>query len=285
MVSHTFATRLIPSSLNISPCWPHLVAFRLFLREYPATCCFITSSQARTCERSPSRGKIPIGIARTIRSISGMRWPESCATPIGPSIMWMRLGIGGMGSARFCHALRLLNNDFSQFYWGDIEELGGNQRDMCMYRIQIKNVYMHSQSEHFHRLGFRGHLSFRYVTPTVFASRRMAAKSSQAFHCTFGFLGSQRTMEIYRPGKFYEHFVGFVGLKQRCSDTQIGLCCNACRPTFARIQSLGCIHFWSLIEIISQKSSEMMTPLNIKGYQDTREKKNDGTCVSIKFYY
>ena len=36
--------------------------------------------------------------------------------------------------------------------------------------------------------------SFRCVTPTVFASRQMAAKSSQAFHCTFGFLGSERTM-------------------------------------------------------------------------------------------
>lgn len=154
---------------------------------------------------------------------------------------------------------------------------------------------MHSQSEHFHRLGFRGHLSFRYVTPTVFASRRMAAKSSQAFHCTFGFLGSQRTMEIYRPGKFYEHFVGFVGLKQRCSDTQIGLCCNACRPIFAKIQSLGCIsEAWSKLNLTNQAkwwppwNISKLYPkiaLNIKGYQDTREKKNDRTCVSIKFYY
>lgn len=113
MVSHTFATRLIPSSLNISPCLSHLVASGNIQR--PAA----SSPAARP---GLARDHLPrensIGIARTIRSISGMRWPESCATPIGPSIMWMRLGIGGLGSARFCHA-----DSWTMIFLNFIEEI------------------------------------------------------------------------------------------------------------------------------------------------------------------
>ena len=176
--------------------------------------------------------------ARTIRSISGMRWPESCVTPIGPSIMWMRLGIGlGMGSARFC------------------------------------------------KLGLRGHPSkrtpshsqFNWLVPASGVSRqqsllraRWQQNHRRLFIVPSGFLevkGPWWTREILWTFRWVEAVEML-----RHSGTQIGLCCNACRPIFARIQSPR-NHFWSLIKMISYKSSEMMTPLNMKGYQDTREKK------------